>query len=92
MPGLRRLSSCLPFLLRFIFLARERGKRWWRVSPSFPTALPHSSHLPSELSLESLSLGTIARLYERHREWPPPAPTHGPRSPRRAHLVTLRRR
>src|SRR5215211_1007413 len=61
--GSRRLSSCLLFLLRFIFLARERGKRWWWVRRSSPTGLPHSSHLPAALSPWSSSLGTIPRLY-----------------------------
>src|ERR687898_1044934 len=68
--GLRSLSSCLPFLLRFIFLARERGKRWWRVRPSSLTTLPHSSHLSLALSLESSLVDTIPKLYERLRERP----------------------
>src|ERR671910_1638873 len=80
LPGLRSLSSCLPFLLRFIFLARERGKRWWRVRPSSLTTLPHSSHLSSPLSPESSLVGAIPKLYERLRERPPPAPT-------RRHLI-----
>ncbi len=60
-PGSRRLSSCLRFLLRFIFLARERGRRWWRVRRSSPTRLPHSSHLALGLKLSSLI--TTPRLY-----------------------------
>jgi hypothetical protein len=68
LPGSRRLSSCLPFLLRFIFLERERGKRWWRVSRSSPMSLPHSWHLPAVLCPEYSSLGAFPTLYGRLRE------------------------
>jgi hypothetical protein len=60
--GSRPLSSCLPFLLRFIFLARERGRRWCRVRRSSLTRLPQSSHIPSALGWK-FSLSTISRLY-----------------------------
>jgi hypothetical protein len=63
LPGSRRLSSCLPFLLRFIFLVRERGKRWWRVRRSSPRSLPHSWHLPAALCPEFSSFCVIPRLY-----------------------------
>jgi hypothetical protein len=52
----------LLFLLRFIFLARERGRRWWRVSRSSPTRLPHSSHLPSALSARFSPLAAIPMI------------------------------
>jgi hypothetical protein len=64
------LSSCLPFLLRFIFLERERGKRWWRVRRSSPRSLLHSWHLPAALCPEFSSLGTIPRLYGPSRRTP----------------------
>ena len=57
------LELFLPFLLRFIFLERERGKRWWRVRRSSPRSLPHSWHLPAVLCPEFSSLGAIPRLY-----------------------------
>jgi hypothetical protein len=62
-PGSRRLSCCLLFFLRFIFLARERGRRWWRVRRSSPTHLQHSWHLPPALSSRFSTLGAIPRLY-----------------------------
>jgi hypothetical protein len=62
-PGSRRLSCCLLFLLRFIFLARERGRRWWRVRRSSPRHLLHSWHLPPAPSSRFSSLGTTPRLY-----------------------------
>ena len=69
----RRLSSCLPFLLRLILLAWERGRRWWRVRRSFPTRLPHSSHPPSALGSKFfLSLDIIPRLYGPSTQGDPP--------------------
>jgi hypothetical protein len=70
LPGSRGLSCCLPFLVRFIFLERERGKRWWRVRRSSPRSLPHSSQLPAALCPEFSSLGAIPRLHGYLRERP----------------------
>src|ERR687893_465830 len=72
-PGSRRLSSCLLFLLRLIFLARERGRRWWRVRRSSPTRLPHSWHQPPALCSRFSSPLTTPRLYGPSARAAPPS-------------------
>jgi hypothetical protein len=63
------LLPALP--LRLIFLAQERGRRWWRVRRFSATRLPHSSHLPLGSKLSSLI--TTPGLYGPRKKCYPPS-------------------